>query len=106
MKIFRHGDLVLIETKKKKQNLVKSKSNIILEGEASNHYHRISNGATILKSKVEPTKENNYFLGMLEVESPSKLTHEEHGTIEIPPAFYDAFVQREYDPQEERRVID
>lgn len=35
-----------------------------------------------------------------------KLTHEEHHTIELPKGNYSAYVQREYQPLDERRVLD
>lgn len=37
---------------------------------------------------------------------PTKITHEEHKTIELPQGIYEAYVQREYDPIEERKVVD
>ena len=34
------------------------------------------------------------------------LTHQEHGTIVIPPGDYESIIQREYSPEAIRRVID
>lgn len=36
----------------------------------------------------------------------TKITHEEHDTIILTPGKYETFVQREYDPIQERRVLD
>jgi len=101
--IIRHGDLLLIKTDAIPQGMEQHNGNSILEGEVSNHHHRISKGTIF---KTEPTIDNNYLLGYLDLESTGLLTHEEHKTIEVPAGKYILHVQREYDPIEERRVRD
>ena len=105
MKIFRHGDLLLVEVSQLPNEAKKTERSVLLEGEASNHFHRIS-GATVYEIPEEPVDANNYTLGYLTVEKEAKLTHEEHNAIEIPAGIYKFLCQREYDPQENRRVRD
>jgi hypothetical protein len=42
----------------------------------------------------------------VQVQKSAKLTHEEHSQIEIPKGAYRFYPQREYSPQESRRVMD
>ena len=75
------------------------KSGIIREGKVSGHFHTIDttdgelyelNGKLYLKSGGHGTK----------------LTHDEHATINIKPNLYEIYIQREYDETGDRRVID
>ena len=106
MKIYRHGDLLLIKVSEKpKGEFKKSKDNVLLEGEASNHFHRL-NSKTAVIEKTIPTKENDWNIGWFNLVETTPLSHEEHETIDLPAGIYKFFCQREYDPAEERRVID
>jgi len=105
MKIYRHGDLLLVEVKEIPTGLEQKKDDVLLEGEASNHFHRIK-GAVITPVSEAPTILNDYLMGYLEIDKEGILTHEEHETIIVPRGKYKYLSQREYDPQEERRVID
>lgn len=42
----------------------------------------------------------------LEVESDTEVTHQEHNTLTLPPGVYRITHQREYSPEEIRRVAD
>lgn len=106
VKVYRHGDLLLTTTNTKKSNeLKKSTDWVVLSWEVTNHHHRMDSNADVLV--CEPTQANDYFRGTVKVkEIPAKLTHEEHHTIELPKGEYSAYVQREYQPLDERRVLD
>ena len=100
---YRHGDLLITQVDSIPSGLPKKKDTVLLEGEASGHFHRL-HGGLVLEEK--PTQENNYLLGYFELEKDTELTHEEHGTITLTPGKYRFFGQREYDPVQEHRVID
>lgn len=103
MNTYRHWDLILIEGKKKDWTSL-DKKNIVLAGNTG-HNHRLNNGR-FYKYQSEPSLDNNYFLWNVIIDDIWSLTHEEHNTIELPKGIYECYCQREYDPIEERRVID
>jgi hypothetical protein len=103
LKIIRHGDLLLLQINEIPENLPKKDNTVLLEGEASNHFHRLGGGTVY---EVEPTLENNFTLGYFEIQVETPLTHEEHETIILNPGKYKFMSQREYDPQANRRVLD
>ena len=91
MKKYRHGDVIIEET----QKIEGEKLNhlILAEGEISGHYHRVA-----VKEKEDAElyeKDGNLFLKVI---VPAKVTHEEHGTIDIPTGNYIVRKQREYTP--------
>lgn len=98
----RQGDL-LIKSVESIPELKKKKDTVLLEGGASNHFHRLQGGTVYEES---PTKENNWSIGYFELTEDTDLTHEEHETIRIKKGKYRFFHQREYDPQGDRKVID
>jgi hypothetical protein len=109
MKVYRHGDLLIVPVNKKRKDKVKkSETNCILEGEVTNHHHRADKNASVSIAVLEPTQTTDYYRGVIEVPVRKKtdITHEEHDTITLDPGKYETFVQREYDPIQERRVID
>ena len=103
MKIIRHGDLLIEQVDSIPSGLEKKKDTILLEGEASNHFHRLHGGIVFAE---KPTIQNDYSLGFFELDEATELTHEEHGTIELQKGKYHFYCQREYDELQERRVID
>lgn len=71
----------------------------LAEGEVTGHFHRISEGQAELYES-----DGTLYLRVL---SPTaKLTHEEHGPIEIPQGSWMVRIQREYQPQGWRYVAD
>ena len=70
----------------------------LAQGEVTGHHHTITKGDAELY-------ENNGTL-YLRANSECELTHQEHNTIEIAPDTYWVVRQREYSPEEIRRVAD
>lgn len=105
MKAYRHGDLLIIPINKIPKNLKEKGDGILLEGETTGHIHTLSN-AKVWNAVETPSRDNNYLIGYFKTEEGALLTHQEHETIELPKGAYQFFAQREYDEQEERRVID
>jgi hypothetical protein len=100
---YRHGDLMIIPVQSIPEGLPIKTNTELLEGESSGHVHRLSGGTVYA---TEPTLDNNFLLGYFKIEEETPLSHEEHETITLPPGQYKFLQQREYDPQENRRVID
>lgn len=107
--VYRHGDLLIVPVHKVKDKATKkSETNSILEWEVTNHHHRADSNATVAIAVEEPNQSNDYYRGAILVPTrkTTKITHEEHGTIELTEWQYETYVQREYDPIEERKVLD
>ena len=103
-KLYRQGDVLLerIAEMPHTAKRVKSKGVVILAaGEVTGHHHAIRKGKVRLYR--EPDTQASY----VEVaEAMALLEHEEHAAISLEPGIYRVSLQREYHPQEIRRVID
>lgn len=102
--MFRQGDVLITTT-----NVVRGKKArrqkgrlILAEGEVTGHAHAIADPAAELY--VDRTVDRA-FLRVLS-EAGVELLHEEHTTLTIPPGDYEVRRQREYSPEEIRRVAD
>lgn len=105
VKVIRHWDLILHKNNNDpKEPLVKKDDNCVLDWEVTGHHHRLDDNADVLV--CEPTQANDYYRWVVTVKKPAKLSHEEHNTIELAPWKYSAYVQREYFPLNERKVLD
>ena len=98
MKMYRQGDILIVEISIIPDNLESSKSNVIAEGEITGHCHRLDENSDVF---VGPTGDL-YF----EAKKDSDLVHDEHDTITIPEGTYKVIRQREYDEGEIRYVSD
>lgn len=98
--LYRHGDVIIKQIEKKPTKAKKLDTLILAEGEATGHYHRISEGEAALYSYDDKK--------YLEIQSEiGLLTHEEHKALELPHGTYEIIIQREYDDEQEwRNVID
>ena len=91
--MYRQGDVLLTRIKKLPKGIKSKKSDIILEGEATGHAHRLVNG-TIFEKLFWPN--NGIYLDA--TSGKAKIVHDEHNTIEIDPGYYIMTRQREYEP--------
>ncbi|MGE4259243.1 MAG: hypothetical protein AB7F19_07865 [Candidatus Babeliales bacterium] len=102
--IFRQGDVLImsidaIDEEVKVAELDQGRV-VLAYGEATGHAHAIKDdNATLLRASND-----NLYLRV--VKSPVALVHEEHNKINIPPGDYRIIHQREYHPEEIRRVAD
>lgn len=98
--MWRQGDVFIIQTKalpKGEHQVVKP---VLAEGEVTGHAHRVERAAD---ARVLSTGSGRY----LEVlANETTIVHEEHGPITLPKGIYEIRIQREYSPQEIRRVVD
>jgi len=71
---------------------------ILARGEATGHHHSVSANVAELFDFGGRT--------VLVVKEPTTLDHQEHAQIEVQPGIYWVVIQREYHPEEIRRVQD
>lgn len=72
---------------------------ILAHGEVTGHAHAIvGDGVDLLE-----TPDGRRFLQLV---APQELTHEEHGTINLPEGTYEVIRQSEYSPEAIRNVAD
>jgi hypothetical protein len=94
----RHGDVIILPTSIPTDAAPKA-GNVLAEGEATGHAHRITEGTATLFEKRGTL--------YLRVESEyAALTHEEHHRIDVPKGDWIISIQREYEPNGWREVAD
>ena len=92
--LIRQVDLIPEGGKQEKRD---NKRIVLAYGEVTGHTHAIHN-----KNVFMVVVNDNRYLKVLE---PSELVHEEHDTIHIPIGNYEVIRQREYDDENEFRVV-
>jgi len=120
---YRQGDVLLIKVPQIPKHAKPIKSNIIIEGEASGHAHRIKNGtilitenkfndiSSLVDKEIIPESlgkklQSESTIMWIKASKDAKLVHEEHGMIEIEVAFYIVSRQREGSEDDKRLVMD
>ena len=98
MKMWRQGDVLIMEAKRPREPLPRATSKVLVYGEATGHAHRVESDTAIIYGQGD----------VREIEAPHgfKVVHEEHDAIEIPEGYYRVRRQREYDEKEIRYVAD
>ena len=94
--IVRQGDLLLRKVEKLPKQARTVKSDVILEGEATGHAHRILDGE-IYRFWSQSSGDQLF----VKADKGAMLVHEEHASIELVPGIYEVIRQREYDPDTE-----
>ena len=94
--IVRQGDLLLKKVEKLPKRAKIVKSDVILEGEATGHAHRIMDGE-IFRFWSQSSGDQLF----VKADKGAMLVHEEHASIELVPGIYEVIRQREYDPDTE-----
>lgn len=105
-KTYRQGDVLITEVKHIPAGLKpipREQGRVVLaHGEVTGHAHVIdSDHALFLGADLEDMADR-----FLRVEQECQVVHDEHDTIVLPPGDYRIVRQREYSPQEIRRVTD
>jgi hypothetical protein len=107
---YRHGDLLIVPTDELPRDAQKVKRVggrlVLAEGEVTGHAHAIADRSASLYELVAPGDVTEMRQRFLAVESRAALTHEEHGTIELPAGIYQVFRQVEDTGRESWRVAD
>lgn len=96
--MYRQGDILIVPVDKLPEALRPREGNVIAEGEATGHAHRIEAADALLESV-----RGEMFMKLV---SASRIVHEEHGPIELPAGLYRIVRQREYSPEADRVVLD
>ena len=98
--LWRQGDVFLLAVSEIPSAGRAERRPILAEGEVTGHAHRLK----------DPASGRVFFVGSdlyLEVLSETAtIVHEEHGPVTLPRGGYAVRIQREYSPQEIRRVVD
>ncbi len=98
--LYRHGDVLISSIKKIPEDAKKRPGKMLVEGEITGHSHHFTNSANI-----QLYQDSEYIY--IDVLSPKEsLIHEEHKPISLEKGQYKVWIQREYTPQEIRRVLD
>ncbi len=94
----RQGDLLFVlQNSQPPANLTARQSDVIVEGEATGHAHRLT-GGTILEAP-----DGTLYLNITRT---AQVVHEEHGPITLDPGLWLVVRQREYSPEAIRSVAD
>jgi hypothetical protein len=100
-KLYRHGDVIIQKINEPvPENAKKVKGNILVHGEVTGHAHRLVNPDTF------QIYESEQFLYIDVMAEETSIIHEEHAPITLEKGTYKVWVQREYTPQQIRRVLD
>jgi hypothetical protein len=100
LKPFRQGDVLLISTRDESLTAdVRQPHLVLAEGEATGHRHQITVGEAELFDRYGT-------LYLRVISATARLTHEEHGPIELPQGFWRVQIQREFHPSRNRYVRD
>jgi hypothetical protein len=104
--MFRQGDVLIIPVAKIPGNLEPVKREggrvILAHGEVTGHAHAIKDDRAALFRDPKLAAIFMHVSG----DAPVALEHDEHDTISVPPGNYEIRRQREYGPEEIRRVED
>lgn len=100
MKIYRQGDVLLCEIAELPAGSVALADMILIRGEATGHAHRLVGDGKIFRSAT------GQLSVLVEPGQKTQLVHEEHKSITLPVGLYGMIRQREYNPIEERTVMD
>lgn len=107
MQIYRQGDVMLVKVEKIEKSPyfevreVKPEAQgiVLAYGEVTGHAHAVRE---VSKAKLWDAGAERF----LQVMEKTALEHEEHAPIALDPGLYKVVHQREYDPEQERRVAD
>lgn len=98
MEMYRQGDLLLTRIEVLPEGLTQRPSQVIVEGEATGHQHRLVAG------NVLQDTQGHLYLAVLQ---HTQVVHQEHHALELEPGFYAITRQREYvAPEIDRTVYD
>jgi hypothetical protein len=98
--LWRHGDVLIAQTPSIPEPATHFPGSILVRGEATGHSHHIGDPTT---AEIWIARNREMYLKVL---SSTRILHEEHGPITLPPGNYRVWQQREYTPQKVRPVFD
>ncbi len=87
-KLYRQGDILFKKIDEIPKKAKKIETDVIVEGEATGHAHKIVNGFIFQTW-------NEMFI---EAKTGAEIVHDEHDPIALEPGYYEVIRQKEYDP--------
>jgi hypothetical protein len=97
-KIIRHGDVfIILDAGGQDPNAKPRRDRTLALGEATGHTHTLTAGTVYGELAGRQ---------WIVLDEPAELKHQEHDTLVIPPGVHEVRIQREYHPEEIRRVMD
>jgi hypothetical protein len=96
-RMYRQGDVLFTAIPELPEGLTPRKSQVIVEGEATGHAHRLLEGSVLADAQGAL---------FLEVLAATQVIHQEHHPIDLEPGYYQVTRQREYTPEAIRAVAD
>jgi hypothetical protein len=98
MRLYRQGDIVIRQIPRLPSGVERQVSAILAYGERTGHTHRLDGRGQVWRQDTRL---------YLKLEQPSRVVHDEHGPVTLPPGVYEVVGQREYvSSEEDRRVFD
>lgn len=98
--MWRHGDVLIAPVAAIPAAAAKRTAPVLAHGEVTGHSHRLA------EPQAAEYWEYDGVIFMQIVTENATLIHEEHQPITLPRGTYRVWQQREYTPQEIRRVVD
>lgn len=108
--IVRQGDILLRQVDKlpaKAEKVARKRGErvIVAEGEVTGHHHAIADRG-VEQYRIPGDTDAQFLRVLAEAGEGVSLVHDEHETIKLPAGDYEVVGQREYSPEEIRRVAD
>lgn len=97
--MYRQGDVLFVRVDKPPK-LRPANTDVVVEGEATGHAHRVQNGG--LHSDATMYRHPDLYV---EAGPKTRIVHEEHGPIKLEPGFWKVIRQVEYDEKRGSREI-
>ncbi|HET8843706.1 MAG TPA: hypothetical protein VFN35_19745 [Ktedonobacteraceae bacterium] len=98
--LWRHGDVLIAQTKSIPTDVMRSASTILARGEITGHSHRVEDPSS---AQMWIARNGEIYLKIL---ATTRIIHEEHHPITLEPGTYRVWQQREYTPERVRPVYD
>jgi hypothetical protein len=99
LETYRQGDVFFIKVDSIPDGVKEQEDGVIIEGETTGHAHRVASnvmGALLVLNAMK----------YIQAKKACDITHEDHGTVTLPPGNYQVKIQDEYTPQGRRQVAD
>lgn len=96
-RVIRQGDVYIVLNTGKPEEAQVRKDRTLALGEVTGHHHTLTQGTVF--GEMAGTQ-------WIVLDEPALLTHQEHASLQIPVGIHEVRIQREYHPEEIRRVVD
>lgn len=97
--MWRHGDVLIAAVETIPEQARLQVHGVLVYGEVTGHSHRLES----LENASVWTDRGELFV---KVTAPTRIIHEEHLPITLPPGSYRVWQQREYTPESIRTILD